>query len=78
MKLIRDYKGGPPDYEKLLAMSKFDGNAQRLHEQATIRMFELNREKEKPVVTLTEPVSKVIIGGYTQGNSGDCRKRDHF
>ncbi len=55
---IRDYKKALTDYEKLLAMSKYDGNAQRLHEQATHRMFELNREENKPTVSLVEPVSK--------------------
>jgi len=56
--VTRDYKEALLDYEKLLAMSRFDGTAQRLHEQAVLRMFEINREKNKPVVALTEPVSK--------------------
>ena len=55
---IRDYEKALADYEKLLAMSKYDGNAQRLHEEATRRMFELNREENKPSVTLIEPASK--------------------
>lgn len=55
---IRDYEKALTDYEKLLVMSKYDGTAQRLHEQATSRMYELNREEDKPVVTLVEPVSK--------------------
>jgi tetratricopeptide (TPR) repeat protein len=55
---IRDYEKALKDYEKLLAMSKYDGNAQRLYEQATLRMFELNREENKPTVTLVDPVSK--------------------
>jgi tetratricopeptide (TPR) repeat protein len=55
---IRDYEKALADYEKLLAMSKYDGNAQRLHEQATERMFELNREGNKPEVALLDPVSK--------------------
>ncbi len=46
---IRDYEKALADYEKLLAMSKYDGNAQRLHEEASKRMFELNREEEKPI-----------------------------
>ena len=54
---IRDYEKALNDYELLLAMSKYDGTAQRLHEQATQRMFELNREDDKPVVWLTEPIS---------------------
>jgi hypothetical protein len=54
---IRDYEKALADYEKLLDMSKYDGTAQRLHEQATKRMFELNREENKPEVTLIEPAS---------------------
>lgn len=56
--VTRDFEEALLDYEKLLAMSRFDGNAQRLHEEASKRKFELNREKDKPVVTLVEPVSK--------------------
>ncbi|MEZ5072742.1 MAG: tetratricopeptide repeat protein [Bacteroidales bacterium] len=55
---IRDYGKALADYEHLLEMSKYDGTAQRLHEEATARMFELNRETEKPVVSLVDPVSK--------------------
>jgi len=54
---IRDYENALEDYEKLLAMSKYDGNAQRLHEEASQRMFDLNREEEKPRVMLIDPLS---------------------
>ena len=54
----RDFERALADYEKLLAMSRFDGKAQRLHEQATLRMFELNRENNKPLVVLMDPVSE--------------------
>ena len=54
---IRDYESALEDYEKLLAMSKYDGNAQRLHEEASQRMFELNREEDKPMVSLLDPLS---------------------
>jgi tetratricopeptide (TPR) repeat protein len=54
---IMDYKKALKDYEKLLAMSRYDGTAQRLHEQATRRMFELNREDNRPEVTLMDPRS---------------------
>ena len=54
---IRDYENALVDYEKLLAMSKYDGTAQRLHEEATRRMFELNREENKPMVVLIDPLS---------------------
>ncbi|MEN8230061.1 MAG: tetratricopeptide repeat protein, partial [Bacteroidota bacterium] len=55
---IRDYEKALADYEKLLAMSEYDGTAQRLHKLATLRMFELNREENKPRVILKDPVSK--------------------
>ncbi|MCD4710060.1 MAG: tetratricopeptide repeat protein [Bacteroidales bacterium] len=54
---IRDYENALVDYDKLLAMSKYDGTAQRLHEEATRRMFELNREENKPMVVLVDPLS---------------------
>ncbi len=54
---IRDYKNAMEDYGKLLVMSKYDGTAQRLHEEASQRMFELNRENVKPMVTLLDPQS---------------------
>lgn len=54
---IRDYENALEDYEKLLAMSKYDGTAQRLHEEASQRMFELNREENKPTVVLLDPMS---------------------
>ena len=55
--VIRDYKKALEDYAKLLAMSKYDGTAQRLHEEASQRMFELNREEDKPLVVLLDPLS---------------------
>ncbi|RPI45131.1 MAG: tetratricopeptide repeat protein, partial [Bacteroidetes bacterium] len=54
---IMDYEKALKDYERLLAMSKYDGTAQQLHEQATLRMFELNREDDRPQVTLLDPRS---------------------
>ena len=54
---IRDYEKALIDYDKLLAMSQYDGTAQRLHKEATDRMFELNREENRPKVRLIDPVS---------------------
>jgi len=54
---IRDYEKALEDYDKLLAMSEYDGTAQRLHKEATDRMFELNREENRPKVILIDPVS---------------------
>ena len=38
-------------------MSEYDGTAQRLHKEATERIFELNREENRPKVSLIDPVS---------------------
>lgn len=54
---IRDYEKALLDYDKLLVMSQYDGTAQRLHKEATDRMFELNREENRPRVILVDPVS---------------------
>jgi len=58
MKQIRNYEKALADYEKLLSMSEYDGTAQRLHKEAEERMFELNREDNKPRIVLKDPVSK--------------------
>jgi len=54
----RDYESAMADYNKLLELSEFDGNAQRLLAQAQERMFEINREDEKPKVKLLSPASE--------------------
>ncbi len=54
---IRDYEKALLDYTKLLAMSEYDGTAQRLYKEASDRMFELNREENRPRVSLIDPVS---------------------
>jgi len=54
---IRDYESAMKDYNKLLELSKFDGNAQRLLAEAQARMFEINREANKPVVKLIDPTA---------------------
>jgi len=54
---IRDFRSAMTDYNKLLELSEYDGDAQRLLAQANERMYEINRESNKPVVKLTEPAS---------------------
>lgn len=54
---IKNLEMAMKDYDKLLELSEFDGNAQRLLAQAKQRMFELNRERDKPVVKLVEPTA---------------------
>ncbi len=55
--IIRDYEKALADYARLLEMSRYDGTAQRLHDEASQRMFELNREDDKPLVALVDPLS---------------------
>jgi len=64
---IRDYEKALEDYNKLLSMSKYDGTAQRLSEEASQRMFEINREENKPRVVLKDPISG-------EGNNVDVSK----
>lgn len=45
------------DYETILTLSKYDGEAQRLHDEASAKLYELNRERDKPVVSLMDPFS---------------------
>ncbi len=54
---IRDFKSAKADYNKLLELSEYDGDAQRLLAQANERMYEINRESVKPKVKLIEPAS---------------------
>ncbi len=54
----RDYESAMKDYNKLLELSAYDGNAQRLLAEAEKRMFEINRESNKPVVKLIDPVAE--------------------
>ncbi len=54
---MRNFEDAMSDYEKLLELSEYDGNAQRLYAQAEERMFEINREENKPVVLLMDPVT---------------------
>ena len=55
--MVRDFESAMKDYDKLLEISAYDGTAQKLLAQAQERMFEINREEDKPVVKLVEPVS---------------------
>lgn len=54
---MRNFSEAMKDYNKLLELSEYDGNAQKLLAEAKKRMFEINRENDKPVVSLLSPVS---------------------
>jgi len=57
---ILDYKKARKDYEAIGALSKYDGEALRLKDEAEQRLFEINRESDKPVISIVEP--KVLTG----------------
>ncbi len=53
---IMQYKEAIKDYEMLAKMSKYDVAAQELLANAKARLFELNREANKPVISIADPV----------------------
>jgi tetratricopeptide (TPR) repeat protein len=55
---IMQYKDAIKDYEMLAKMSKYDATAQELLANAKARLFELNREANKPIVSIAEPLEK--------------------
>jgi tetratricopeptide (TPR) repeat protein len=55
---IANYSAAIKDYQSLVKISEFDGKAQKLLKDAQARLFELNREKENPIITLVEPTPK--------------------
>ena len=55
---IKQYDRALADYEKLLALSSYNHDALKLYEEAGHRLFELNREENKPRIVLDDPVPK--------------------
>jgi tetratricopeptide (TPR) repeat protein len=55
---LMQYKEAIKDYEMLTKLSKYDVTAQELLADAKTRLFELNREAIKPVVSIADPVEK--------------------
>jgi len=52
---IHDYKKAILDYEALRKMSPYDEQAKSLLKQASQRLFELNREEDKPIIVFIDP-----------------------
>lgn len=59
---ILDYKKAKRDYETIGSLSKYDGEALRLKDEAEQRLFEINRESVKPAISIIEPE---VLSGYT-------------
>jgi tetratricopeptide (TPR) repeat protein len=55
---LMQYKEAIKDYEMLTKLSKYDATAQEMLAEAKTRLFELNRESNKPVITLANPEEK--------------------
>jgi len=52
---IANYEKAVQDYNKITQLSEFDGKAQELLSKAKERLFELNRENNKPQIVVVEP-----------------------
>ncbi len=52
---IGDYKAAIKDYSTLTTLSEYDMYARKHLDEAKKRLFELNRENNKPVITLLDP-----------------------
>jgi len=55
---ILQFKDAIKDYEMLAKMSKYDATALELLSEAKVRLFELNREANKPVISISDPLEK--------------------
>lgn len=55
---IMNYKEAIKDYEKLKTLNSSDKNIEELLASSQIRLFELNRETEKPIVKIATPIER--------------------
>ena len=53
---IGNFQAAIKDYNKLSELSKYDPMAQKLQDEAKVRLFELNRENKKPDIVLLNPL----------------------
>lgn len=53
---IMNYEAAAKDYETITALSEFDMKARKLLEEAKNRLFEINRESDKPVIVLRDVI----------------------
>ena len=53
---IMNYEKAMEDYNKITSLSEFDMKARKLLKEAQSRLYELNREKDPPVVTINDPI----------------------
>ncbi|UCG27556.1 MAG: tetratricopeptide repeat protein, partial [Bacteroidales bacterium] len=55
---ILNYVAAVKDYETIASLSEFDMQARKLLKEANERLYELNREEDKPEISLDEPILK--------------------
>lgn len=55
---INSYKEAIKDYETLKKLNSKDPNIEDLLAKSQVRLFELNREEDKPIVSITSPSTK--------------------
>lgn len=63
---LMNYEKAMEDYNKITALSEFDMKARKLLKDARSRLYELNREKDPPAITINEPVvtnDTIVIKG---------------
>ncbi len=54
---ILNYAAAVKDYETIASLSEFDMQARKLLKEANERLYELNRESDKPVIALATPAT---------------------
>jgi tetratricopeptide (TPR) repeat protein len=63
---LLNFEKAMEDYNKITVLSEFDMKARKLLKETTSRLYELNREKNPPEITLNEPVvtnDTIVIRG---------------
>ncbi|MCK4346043.1 MAG: tetratricopeptide repeat protein [Bacteroidales bacterium] len=65
---IMNYEAAAKDYETITTLSEFDMKARKLLEEAKDRLFEINRESDKPIIVLRDVI---IIDESTIQVQGD-------
>jgi len=55
--LLTDYKSAISDYNIIKKIAPYDGNAQKLYDDAKTRLYELNRESNNPTLVMIDPIS---------------------
>ncbi len=63
---LMNYEKAIEDYNKITVLSEFDMNARKSLKEAHNRLYELNREKDPPLISLNEPAvanDTIVIKG---------------